>query len=137
MAFEFPMIAAGHNNEEGLLKWKDLRQCLFQSYNNFIPREWNTQEAREEGGDQRMKRIGLPWIRYTFPLLYEEDFEYIFNDILDGEEDGPVTINEYDRDNMEWKTFNGTMRLPENRNFDRERGYFLDFELDIIKLREI
>lgn len=137
MAFEFPMIAKGHDNADEMVKWKDLNQCLFRSYNNFIPMDWNTQEARELGGDLRYRRIGKSWFRYTFPLLYEEDYNYIFATLLEGEENGPVTVNAYDRDNMVWRTYNALMALPENRNFDKERGVYIDFELDFRELEEV
>lgn len=137
MAFPYPMIAAGHNNEEGLSKWKDLNQCLFRSYNRFVLQEWNSSESRELGADKRFKRIGRPWTTITFPILYEEDFKYIIDNFTLGQEDGLVTVTAYDRDNMEWKNFNARLVLPEDRNFDVEVGYYVDIEIEFRELVEI
>lgn len=134
MAGTVPMIAAAFNNEVNLTRWDKLDDCLFLGYKNFTMQEWNRQENREEGGDLRFKRIGKRWSSLTFPIMYEQEFKYILDNFTDGEEDGYVTINVYNRDEMRWMIANAHLKLPEDRKFNIETGYY---ENIVIEFREI
>lgn len=142
MAFEFNQIAAGHDNLEELERWSKLVDdtgCkLFQGYKKFIPMEWHCAEGQEMGGDRLYVKIGLPWFTFAFPLITEEEDNYLTTNYTINGISGPVTLTAYDRDALEWKNYNAIMHiLPENKNFNVEMGFYDDYRIDFRDLEEI
>lgn len=130
-------IAAGHNNQLNLKFFHKLDDCLFQRYRTYIPFEWHNSESVELGADKRYVLIGLPWYELLFPYITEEEYKYLVTTFASNKKDGLVTFVGYDRSETVWKTFNGTLVLPEDLEYDQEYGFYRDFRLEIRYLQVI
>lgn len=130
-------IAAGHNNEAGLKFFTEFSDCLFRGYGPYIPFEWHDYESREMGADRRLNKIGLPYYVLLMPMVTEEDYEYLVDTFCTNRLDGLVTFVGFDRTARQWKTFNATLELPDQIEYDQEQGFYPDVRLTFRELVEI
>lgn len=130
-------LAAGHDNQAEMKRFKDIDGCLFELYFEFIEQEWHSYEDRELSGNRRYKVIGSPWTKWKFPVLTIDEWNYLFQTVLGGEQSAPVTIHTWDMDADEYTDYNATMHINQNDPKTYEYGERRDIEIEFYDLVEI
>lgn len=110
-------IASGFNNAANMkplyLLDPDDPCDLFQDYREqfSIGFKFFQNEGVQIGGDRRKVPIGLPIARWEFPVLSNDEFNYLADNFATNRLDGEVTMRTYDFENETWSNYNAVMDL--------------------------
>lgn len=133
-------IAPNHNNIAGLLTLPELNPPLFDLYTaGIVASEWHPYESRERDGDRNWRIIGRPWTKLLLPIVTPEEYQEFVLLADTGQQQGLVTIQEWNKTANLWQIFNATLELPDDRERRWRYGHkeFQDVEIFLYDLEVI
>lgn len=108
---DYHKIAAGNNNEAGLVAWHRLSADLFTHYVHPNS-EWE-RRPRDLTADQVYKTRGKDKLTLKFIFWTPQEMDYFISTFFaNDEEDVKVTVRAPKKDSQAWANFNADMERP-------------------------
>jgi hypothetical protein len=130
------LFAKGKDNLAGLAALHTLNPPLFRRYRMDLLTEWSGQVDLVPDANLNGVRIGPPSFQVVLPVLLPDELELLRLSFFNGQAlQADVTVQTLDKDLNVFLPFNGIMRWPQEKTWDR--GAWRDAKLPVTDLQLI
>jgi hypothetical protein len=127
------LFAKGKDNLGGLAALHTLNPPLFRRYRMDLLTEWAGQVDLVPDANLNAVRIGPPSVVVILPVVVPDELELLRVTFFDGQAlQTDVTVQTLDKDLDAFLPFNGTLRWPQEKTWDR--GAWRDVRLPVTDL---
>jgi hypothetical protein len=127
------LFAKGKDNLAGLAALHTLAPPLFRRYRMDLLTEWSGQVDLVPDANLNAVRLGPPSFQVVLPVLLPIELDQLRISFFDGEAlQADVTVQTLDKDLNRFLPFNGIMRWPQEKTWDR--GAWRDVKLPVTDL---
>jgi hypothetical protein len=134
---DFPMLAAGFDNQDLLQPLHFISPPLFEIYDEYIETTFAPNEGRNPSGAGILKPIGLPKSVWKFPAITQAEMQLVRITFSLTGDSARVTMRVYNPIVDAYQTFNAIMDQTETPE-DKWNGYeWRDIEFTFRNMRLI
>jgi hypothetical protein len=127
------LFARGRDNQAGLAALHTLAPPLFRRYRMDLLTEWAGQVEIVPDANLNGVRIGPPSVVVILPVVVPDELELLRTTFFDGQAlQTDVTVQTLDKDVNVFLPFNGVLRWPQEKTWDR--GAWRDVRLPVTDL---
>ena len=124
-------LASGYDNEANMQPIYRLGidpscgEYFFKDYQDqfAITFRFNQNEGTQITGSRQQIPIGLPNAEWEFPIMSNDEFNFLADTFASNRLDGLVTVRTYDFENNIWSNFNAIMNLNQQERATAWNGF--------------